>query len=105
MTAFSFMIDDLFENPDLAEDAVYIASGTETSRSLRVIVLREDKIGDFGETKGRAQTILFEVRRSDVAAPVKGDKIVHGERNYVVQAPPKEEAGGELWVLNVREED
>ena len=77
-TAFAAAIDVLFADPNLAIDAVYRAGGADPGVPVRVILRRPDRIGEFGETRIVAETVVIDVRVSDVAAPAEGDTIEAG---------------------------
>ena len=85
MTAFAAAIDALFSDPHLALDAVYRCSDTGSGAPVRIIVRRPDGVGEFGETRIVAGTVMIDVRVSEVAAPQAGDSIEVQDTVYVIQ--------------------
>jgi hypothetical protein len=71
MTAFGAAINTLFADPNLGSDAVYRAGGGDPGVPVRVIVRRPDHVGEFGETRIVAGTVMIDVRVSEVATPAE----------------------------------
>jgi hypothetical protein len=102
MTTFAAAIDALFADPNLAVDALYRADGADPSIPVRVIVRRPDRVGDFGETRIVAETTMFDIRVSDIAAPAEGDTIEAGGTVYVIQGEPIRDAERLVWTVEAR---
>jgi hypothetical protein len=83
-------------------DATYTPAGGEPV-AVRVIARRPDTIFGFGDTRIHAETVIFEVRASEVANPRPDDKLTVGAEAFVVQGEP-ERRDPELlvWALDVR---
>jgi hypothetical protein len=102
MSAFADAIDALFADPNIAADAVYQAGGGDPGMPVRVIVRQPDRIGDFGETRIAAATLVIDVRVSEVAAPAEGGMIEMNGTIYVIQGEPIRDAERLVWTLEAR---
>lgn len=102
MTAFNAAIDVLFADANLAVDAVYCAGGADPGLPVRVIVRRPDRVGEFGETRIVAETLLIDVRVSEVAAPQAGDIVDVDGSFYVIQGEPSRDAERLVWTSEAR---
>jgi hypothetical protein len=101
-TAFAAAIDALFADPNLGIDAVYRAGGADPGVPVRVILRRPDRIDVFGETRIATETLVIEVRVSDVAAPASGDTIELDGAVYVIQGEPIRNAERLVWTIEAR---
>ena len=102
MNAFAAAIDALFSDPNLAIDAVYHAGGADPGVSVRVIVRQPDRVGEFGETRIVAETVMIDVRVSEVATPLDGDSIEGEGAVYVTQGEPIGDAERLVWTIEAR---
>jgi hypothetical protein len=100
--AFSAVIDALFADRHLALDAVYRAGGADPGVPVRAIVRRPDRVGAFGETRIVAETVMIDVRVSEVATPCEGDTIGMNGTLYVIQGEPVRNAERLVWTLEAR---
>ena len=101
-TAFAAALEALFADPNLGVDAVYRAGGADPGMPVRVIVQQPDRIGNFGETRIVAATLVIDVRVSEVATPAEGDIIEMNGTVYVVQGEPIRDAERLIWTLEAR---
>ena len=99
--AVAMAIDDIFSDPNLACDALWREEGRGAGIPVRVIARRGDRIRGFGETRVIAETALFEVRVSEIAAPAAGDTIeILGTTDaYVVQGAPVCDPERMVWTV------
>jgi hypothetical protein len=102
VTAFTAAIDALFADPNLATGAVYRAGGGDPGVPVRAIIRQPDRIGEFGETRIAAETTMFDIRVSEVAAPAEGDTIVVDGSTYVIQGEPIRDAERLVWTIEAR---
>ena len=102
MGAFATAVDVLFADPNLAVDAVYRAGGADPGIPVRVIVRRPDRVGEFGETRIVAETVMIDIRVSEVAAPAEGDTIEVNGTVYVIQGEPTRDAERLVWTIEAR---
>ena len=102
MTAFAAAIDALFADPNLGVNAIYRAGGSGEAITLRAIVRQPDRIDTFGETRIATQTTLFDIRTSELAAPVEGDTIEMDGAVSVIQGAPIRDGEQLVWTLDTR---
>ncbi|MBX6322612.1 MAG: hypothetical protein IRY94_12345 [Rhodospirillaceae bacterium] len=103
MTLLSAALDDLFADPNLAQDAFWRASGLGTAVPVRVILRRPDRAGDFGETRLVAPAILVELRTAEVPSLAEGDTIEVDGVRYLVQGAPMRDGARLVWTAALRE--
>ena len=84
-------------------DALYTPQGG-VAETIRVIATRPDEIVGFGDTRIHAETALFDVRASEVAAPRPGDRLTVDGLDYVVQGEPVRDRERLVWSLEAREQ-
>jgi hypothetical protein len=99
---FTTAIDALFVDPNVARDAVYRVGGADSGVPVRIIVRRPDRVGEFGETRIIAETLIIDVRVSEVAAPADGDTIEVDGTIYVIQGTPIRDAERLVWTIEAR---
>ena len=102
MTIFAAAIDALFADPHLGIDAVYRVGGADPGVPVRVIVRQPDRVGEFGETRVVAETVMIDVRIDDVAAPAEGDTLEVNGTVYVIEGEPIRDAERLVWTIEVR---
>jgi hypothetical protein len=102
MTAFAAAIDALFADPNLGFDAVYRVGGAESGMPVRVILRRPDRVGEFGETRIVAATLLIDVRVGELADPAEGDTLDIGGAVFVIQGEPFRDAERLVWTIEGR---
>ena len=104
MTVFDDMVDDLFADGVLAQDAVYTPLGQPPLPDPVRVTLRApessviDALGGTDLTDPLAR--VLRVRRSEVAMPVVGDELSTGGETYRVTGDPEAESGGLVWRLS-----
>jgi len=101
-TVFTAAIDALFVDPNLGVDAVYRAGGADPGVPVRVIVRRPDRVGEFGETRIVAETLIIDVRVSAVATPAEGDTFDLDDTVYVIQGKPMRDPEQIVWTIEAR---
>jgi hypothetical protein len=100
MTVFTGAVDATFAAFGI--DAVYTPAGGEPV-PVRIIARRPDTIVGFGETRIHAETATFDVRGSEVADPLHGDRLTVAGETFVVQGEPERRDPDRLvWNLNAR---
>ena len=102
VSAFSSAIDVLFANPNLAVDGIYRVGGVDPDVPVRVIVCQPDRIGEFGETRIVTESIVIDIRVSEVTTPAEGDTIAVDGTVYVVQGGPIRDAERLIWTIEAR---
>ena len=73
--------------------------------AIKVIPSEEDELVDVPGISSRIQTEtnLFDVRVSEIAAPVKGDALVVSGTSYTVASTTQKDARKLIWRLDVRD--
>ncbi|MBK8174802.1 MAG: hypothetical protein IPK66_05885 [Rhodospirillales bacterium] len=102
MNVFKEAMDALFADPNLGIDTVYRVSGADPAVPARVILRRPDRVGTLGETRIVTETLLIDVRVSEVAAPADGDTIEAGRTVFVIQGEPIRDAEQLVWTVEAR---
>lgn len=74
MSAFAAAVDMLFLDPNLAVDAVYRQSASGEGIPIRVIRSAPDQVADFNGGRFISDSIILDVRVSDVSEPRRGDR-------------------------------
>ena len=83
-------------------DALYTPQGGD-SVNIRVIATRPDEIVGFGDTRVHTETVLYEVRASEVSQPRPGDLLTVDGADHVIQGEPERRDPHRLvWVLDTR---
>lgn len=104
MSAFSAMFDVLFADANMAKEAAYApaAGGLFSVQVMtRAAAAMESPFG----MSVVSPSLLADLRRSDVAAPVVGDRLTIDGVVYMVNAAPRAEADGLIWTLELVEPD
>jgi hypothetical protein len=102
MSVFAAAVDALFADPNLGAAAVFRAGAADPGMPVRLIVRQPDRIGNFGETRIAAATLVIDVRVSEVAAPAEGDTIEMSGTVYVIQGEPIRDAERLVWTIEAR---
>lgn len=100
--AFSAAMDDLFADPNVAADAVYLPSTGGAGSDVRVILKRPDEVASFGEARIATETLVLLVRVSEIQDPEEDDMFLIDGKSYVVQGVPVADALRLVWTLNTR---
>ena len=101
MSVFSAAIDNVFCDPSMARDAVYIADGG-TPILVRVVMRRADEITDFGAARVWSETIRIDVRVAEVINPRPGERIEINSEAFVIQGEPVRDRERLVWTLDLR---
>ncbi|QLH38098.1 MAG: hypothetical protein HWD60_02680 [Defluviicoccus sp.] len=102
MSVFEVAVDALFTDPHLAVAGLYRPGGTDPGIEVRVIHRQPDRVGAFGQTRLVAETAVFDLRVSDIAAPVAGDTIEVDGDLFVIQGAPLRDAERLVWTIEAR---
>lgn len=101
MSIFAPAIDDLFADPNLAADAVFLPDGGEPV-PIRVIARRPDRVLEFGGAQIHAETAMLEVRVSEVPDPRPGDRIEIADEAFLIQGVPIRDRERLVWIVDLR---
>ena len=102
MTVFAAAMDRIYANPSMATAAVWISATTSEERPIRVIRRAPDLITDFGAGRFVSDTMMVDVRVSDLPDPSPGDLIVIGADSFTIQGEPVRDRERLIWSLDLR---
>lgn len=102
MNVFATAMDRIFANPSMAVAALWISGTTSQERPIRVIRRAPDRITEFGAARLMSDTMVLDVRVSDVADPRPGDLIVIGTDSFTIQGEPLRDSDRLIWTLDLR---
>lgn len=100
VTAVQIAVDAVFNDPNIAVDAIWTAAASGTPVTVRAIVQAADQATRFDMIRVQSETLVLDVRVSEMAAPVEGDVIeVLGEMR-VIQGLPERDARRLIWSID-----
>ena len=102
MNAFAAAMDRIYANPSMAAAAVWISATTLEERPIRVIRHAPDRITEFGAARFVSDTMMVDVRVSDLPEPRTGDLIVIGADSFTIQGEPVRDRERLIWSLDLR---
>ena len=102
MTVFAAAMDRIFANPSMAVAALWISGTTSQECSIRVIRRAPDRITEFGAARLMSDTMVLDVRVSELADPRPGDLIVIGTDSFTIQGEPVRDSDRLIWTLDLR---
>ena len=100
--AFAAATDDLFADPNVAADAVYLPHTGGAGSDVRVILKQPDEIASFGEARIATETLVLLARVAEIQDPEEDDMFLINGKSYVVQGVPIADALSLVWTLNTR---
>lgn len=105
MNAFSAMLDQLFADPNMAQDAIHTRTGEviQPSKTVRAVIRQPDVTAEpFGQPVSSASTLL-EIRVAEVPdRPASGDTFRIGAVTYTVQGTPQRDPDRLVWTIETR---
>ncbi len=102
MTIFAAAMDRIYANPSMAAAAVWISATTSEKRPIRIIARAPDRITEFGAGRFVSDTMMVEVRVSDLQEPRPSDLIVIGADSFTIQGEPVRDRERLIWTLDLR---
>lgn len=102
MSVFEAALGRIFGNPSMAVAAVWISAATSEERTVRVIRRALDRITEFGAGRFVSDTMMVDVRVSDLPDPRPGDLIVIGVDSFTIQGEPVCDRERLIWTLDMR---
>ena len=102
MTVFAAAMDRIYANPSMAAAAVWISATTSEERPIRVIRRAPDRITEFGAGRFVSDSMMVDVRVSDLPAPRTSDLIVIGADSFIIQGKPVRDSERLIWALDLR---
>ena len=101
MSAFAAALGALFADPNIGQEAVYIADGG-APLLLRVVARRADAITDFGEARLWSDTTRIDLLVAEVASPRPGDRVEINGDAFLVQGEPVRDRERLVWTVDLR---
>lgn len=102
MTLFALAMDRIYANPSMAAAALWISATTSEERPIRVIRRAPDRITEFGAGRFVSDSMMVDVRLSDLSDPRSGDLIVIGTDSFIIQGEPVRDRERLIWTLDLR---
>lgn len=102
MSVFEAALGRIFGNPSMAVAAVWISATTSEERTVRVMRRAPDRISEFGAGRFVSDTMMVDVRVSDLPDPRPGDLIVIGADSFILQGEPIRDRERLIWTLDLR---
>ena len=103
MNVFAAAMDRIYANPSMAAAAVWISATTSEERPIRIIRRAQDRIIEFGAGRFVSDTMMVDVRVSDLPDPRTGDLIVIGTDSFTIQGEPMRDRERLIWSLDLRQ--
>lgn len=101
MTAFSAVVDALFNDPNIGRDAIYTSAGG-ASVLVRAVSRQADSITDFGDARLWSETTKVDMRVAEVSIPRPGDRIEIDSEAFLIQGEPVRDRERLVWTLDLR---
>ena len=101
MSVFIAAIDNVFCDPNIARDAVYVADGG-TPVLVRVVMRRADDITAFGDARLWSETTRIDLRVAEVSNPRPGERIEIASEAFLIQGEPVRDRERLVWTLDLR---
>lgn len=102
MSVFAAALDRIFTHAAMAAPALWISATTSEERPIRVMTRAPDHITEFGVGRFVSDTMVVDVRLSDLPAPRPGDLIVIGADSFMIQGEPIRDRERLIWTLDLR---
>lgn len=102
MTAFDLAIDSLFNDPNLAVDALLRLGGSGAAETIRVIRAMPDRFASFGEGRFVVDTVLLNIRLADAPVLSAGDTVEIAGQLHEVRGTPTRDSDRLVWLAEAR---
>ena len=102
MTIFAAAMDRIYGNPSMAVAALWISAVTSEELTIRGIRRAPDRITEFGAARLMSDTMVLDVRVSDLPDPRPGDLIVIGTDSFTIQGEPVRDSNRLIWTLDLQ---
>lgn len=104
MSAFDAALDHLFEDQNLAVDALWRLRGIGSGLPVRVVVSAPDRSLEWRQAQIVVEFVFIEVRVSDVEKLARGDSFEVDGVVYVVTGDPVRDELRSSWKAEAREQ-
>jgi len=100
VTAIQIAINAVFNDPNIAVDAIWTPAATGVPVPVRAIVAAADRATRFDLMRVQSETLVLDVRISEMANPVAGDAITVLGEDRVIQGHPERDTRRLIWSLD-----
>ena len=101
MSVFAAAIDNLFADPNIAIEAIYIAD-SGTPQLIRVVTRRADEVTGFGDARLWSETTRIDLRVAEVTNPRPGDRVEIEGDAFLIQGEPVRDRERLVWTVDLR---
>ena len=102
MDVFATAMDRIYTNPSMAVAALWISATTSEETPIRVMRRAAERITEFGAARFVSDTMMVDVRVSDLPDPRPGDLIVIGADSFTIQGEPVRDRERLIFALDLR---
>lgn len=102
MTAFAAALRSLFLDPNMSVLALYRAGGAGAGVAVRVMRSAPDELTNFSGQRFVVETVMIDVRVSDVSDLASGDTFDIDGEVFVVQGAPRRDEDRLTWRAEAR---
>ena len=103
MNAFALATNLIFNDRHMAFDAIYRPGDAGDGHTVRVIKRAPDRLGNFGDGRFVSDSVLIDVRVSEVAELEPGDSFEIDGHRYEVRGEPVRDGERLTWAAEARE--
>lgn len=97
MSAFPAVVDAIFADNNIGEDAIWQTGGVGAGVAVRVIRKSPDKIVGFGDSRAVMPSALIDVRSAEMALPAAGDTVEIDGSLFDIIAEPTSDTLRLVW--------
>ena len=101
MSVFAAAIDNLFADPNIALDAIFVPDGGAL-KLIRVVTRRADEVTGFGDARLWSETTRIDLRVAEVGNPRPGDRIELEGEAFIIQGEPMRDRERLIWTVDLR---
>lgn len=103
MSVFALALDTLFDDSNLGVDAIWRAGGAGASVAVRAMRRAPDEIVPYRDGRFVVDTVLFDVRTSDIPTLAAGDTLEVEGAVFTVIGEPTRDRERLIWTVGARE--
>ena len=100
--AFAAAVNALFRDRHMSVAAIYRSGGAGDGDPVRVIKRAPDRLANFGDGRFVSDSVLIDVRISEVSALKPGDTFEIGASIYEVRGEPVRDGERLTWAAEAR---
>ncbi len=102
MNAFAAAIDVMFEDPNMAVDALYRSGGEGPGMLVRAIRKSPDQTANFGDGRFVTDTMTLDLRVAEAPGLAKGDTIEIDGDVFELRSEPVRDRERLVWSAEAR---